>query len=63
MRETINHISGTNLSRDYPADESINVVTLIKKAKLERKKEKRRNIVYFTTGIAFVAAAGLIITL
>ena len=41
----------------------INVVDLFKKAKLEQRKQKRKNIIVATAAISALAVSGLIISL
>ena len=44
-------------------ENSLNVVNLLKQAKLERKQEKRKHFLVATVAISALAISGLIITL
>ena len=44
-------------------ENSLNVVNLLKLAKLERKKEKRKNLLDASVAISALAISGLIISL
>jgi hypothetical protein len=45
------------------SEHSLNVINLIKQAKLEKKKEKRRNVLVAAAAVSALAISGLIITL
>ena len=45
------------------ASRRLNVVDLIKKSKLEERKEKRRNIIVTAAAISALAVSGIIISL
>ena len=51
------------LSNKADSEHSLNVINLIKQAKLERKKEKRRNVLVAAAAVSALAISGLIITL
>lgn len=51
------------LSNKADSEHGLNVINLIKQAKLERKKEKRRNVLVAAAAVSALAISGLIITL
>jgi len=67
MRETNNSYAQDYISNKYNKtefeDETVNVDSLIKKAKKLEKEEKKKNIVYATGATVFVVSVGIFLAL
>lgn len=57
----MHNIKYLNNVRPNKTKDKINVVSLLKKAKLESKKEKNKNLVITAVAISALAAAGFVI--
>ena len=51
-----------NLANKTDREQNLNVVNLLKQAKLERKKEKRKNVIVAAAAVSALAISGLIIS-
>lgn len=63
MSEWVDRMSGVKQANRYSKEDTVNVVDLIKKAKIEKKKEKSKDIFYAVAAIAFVVVSGLFLAL
>jgi hypothetical protein len=61
IRGIMHNIKYLNNVRPNKTKDKINVVSLLKKAKLESKKEKNKNLVITAVAISALAAAGFVI--
>ena len=50
------------LANKTDREQNLNVVNLLKQAKLERKKEKRKNVIVAAAAVSALAISGIIIT-
>ena len=51
-----------HLANKTDREQNLNVVNLLKQAKLERKKEKRKNVIVAAAAVSALAISGLIIS-
>ena len=50
------------LANKIDREHNLNVVNLIKQAKIERKKERRKNVIVAAAAVSALAISGIIIT-
>ena len=51
-----------HLANKTDREQNLNVVNLLKQAKLERKKEKRKNVIVAAAAVSALAISGLLIS-